>query len=73
MYILHSINTWIVFPIILLLFIVFFITTVRVAKLRAALCYINGEIRRTRGSERAYWEREKKRIIRAFILFRPIR
>lgn len=73
MYILHSINTWIVSILIVLLFVIFIIFTIRLAKLRAALRYINCEIRRTRGSERAYWEREKKRIIRAFILFRPIR
>ena len=36
---------------------------------KGKLNYINSEINRTHGKERAHWKREKRRLIRSFLRF----
>lgn len=55
----------ILFVIILLAPLVFF-TAIRIYRLSLLLQYVNMEIGRTVGPERAYWEKEKRRAIRTF-------
>lgn len=73
MLILDSTNNWAALAVVIFLFILFIITTVRLAKLKKALRYVNCEIRRTDGSELKYWKNERRRLIIAFLFFKPIR